>query len=135
MDLHSCISISKHITRKLVLTFDPPKTSRVLSFSLCKNSLPYLRLSLTFLNTGYKRYTLLVSLDGQRMPLLPFLSFLTSKDMSDTLILIWLLVKTWFGLFCDILICKYVSCMYLLSVKLLNNPDTVSLLVYQFRKF
>ena len=44
------------------------------------------------------------------------LSFLTSKNVSGTLFVVWLLVNTLVCLFCDILICKYASRMYLVAV-------------------
>ena len=62
------------------------------------------------------------------------LSFLTSKNMSGTLFVIWFLLHTLFDLFCGSLTCKYVTRLYVPAVKVLNRPATACLLVYKSRK-
>ena len=116
-DTDSWISSSKHITRTLVLAFDHQKISIVLSFSLFNNPLPYLQLFFSFFLMLHKgsipcMFAYIVGVCHCDLSL----SFLTSKNISRTLFGVCLLLNTLFRLFCGILICKYISRMYLVAV-------------------
>ena len=101
------------MTRNLVFAFDPQKASIVLSFLLFNHSLPYLRLIFHFLNAAKTVYIFLAYLYPRRMLLL---SFLRSKNVSRALFMDCLVLNALFSFFRIILICKYVSHMYLVSV-------------------
>ena len=62
------------------------------------------------------------------------LSFLKFKNISGTLFVVCFVLNTLYWLFCGILICKYVSRMYLVAVWPLNRQYTVCLLVYKCRR-